>query len=233
MRNGNEKFLEAADRIGSRLCRDAIHFDGRCNWVGSSMEPVGQTWSVVERAFGPDLYAGTSGIALFLARLFDVTREPAHRKVAEAAVAQSRSQLDRLREAGIGFYSGMTGVAYAWIEIDAIFGTGGLTEQARTLSAEVTASNVERAELDVVSGCAGAIPALLQLHRRLDQPALREFAIRLGERLLSTAKPRDSGTSWHTVDVPAIDDLTGFSHGAGGIALALLELYVETGDERF
>jgi len=232
--DGDEKFLEAADRLGSRLCRDAICFNGRCNWIGASLEPVGQSWTVVQRAFGPDLYAGTSGIALFLARLYDLTREPVHRKIGQAAVAQSRSQIDRLRDTGgSGFYSGMTGVAYAWSEIDGILGGGDLTAQARTLLSEVAASNVELAGLDVVSGCAGAIPVLLAMNRRLDEPTLREFAVRLGERLLSTAKPRNTGMSWHTIDVPAIDDLTGFSHGAAGIAWALLELFAETGDDRF
>src|SRR5579859_1285072 len=68
-------FLETAFRLGARLCRDAVWDNDRCNWLGSSMDPVGNNWIVTERAFGPDLYAGTSGPALFLAYLHQFTSE--------------------------------------------------------------------------------------------------------------------------------------------------------------
>jgi type 2 lantibiotic biosynthesis protein LanM len=230
---GDPDFLAAAERIGSRLCRDAIHFEGRCNWIGASMEAVGGSWTVVERSFGPNLYSGTSGIALFLARLHAATDDPVHRSIASSAIAQSRSQVGSLRENGIGVYSGLLGIAYAWLEIDAIFGDGMLSEAANDLLKEILASDVERAELDVVSGCAGAIPVLLDLSRHLGEPALRDFAQMLGERLLKTAKTRENGMSWPTVQVPAIDHLTGFSHGTAGIAWALYELSLETGFDSY
>jgi len=226
-------FLEAAERIGSRLCRDAVHFDNRCTWIGSSMEFIGTSWAVVERAFGAELYSGTSGIALILARLYDLTGETVYRDIAKLAVAQSRKQAENLRKSGFGFYAGMTGLAYAWTEIGEAFGDGELLEAARTLLKQIMTCDIETQGLDVVSGCAGVIPVFLDLAHRLDEPALRDFAIRCGEHVLSSAKQRTAGMSWRTLEMPAVDDLTGFSHGTSGVAWALLELYTATGDERF
>ena len=75
-------FLDAADFIAARLCRDAVWAGGRCNWLGDSMEFVGGQWAVAHRAFGPDLYSGTSGVALSLAEAYAVTGEALFRETA-------------------------------------------------------------------------------------------------------------------------------------------------------
>lgn len=61
-------FLETANAIAARLCRDAIWNSKRCNWLGASMDYLLNNWTVTESSFGPDLYTGTSGIALFWVR---------------------------------------------------------------------------------------------------------------------------------------------------------------------
>src|SRR5947209_10966594 len=53
MNQRNEIFLQAADNIGTKLCRDALWADKRCNWLGDSMDVVDRAWQVVHRAFGP------------------------------------------------------------------------------------------------------------------------------------------------------------------------------------
>ena len=63
MSQQNKTFLEIADRIGCRLCRDAVWDANRCSWLGWSMEPVNNQWTTVYRSFAADLYGGTSGIA--------------------------------------------------------------------------------------------------------------------------------------------------------------------------
>ena len=86
--------------------------------------------------------------------------------------------------------------------------------------------------LDVVAGSAGAIAALLTLHRVNGSKRSLEVARMCGERLLETAKPNGAGISWLT-EIGGDEPQTGFSHGAAGIALALVELAAMTGDERF
>jgi lantibiotic modifying enzyme len=109
----NDLFLEVADAIGARLCRDAIWAGSRCNWLGASMEVVGGQWKVAQRTFGPDLYSGTSGIALFLGQLYRFAPERIYRLTALAAMQQALSRLEDISPmAQVSFYSGYAGVAY-------------------------------------------------------------------------------------------------------------------------
>lgn len=103
----NSVFLSAADRIGARLCRDALWSNGLCNWTADFAD---RDKVVGHRALTPDLYDGTSGIALFLHRLAAATGERIFRLTAEAALRQACS---RLPLQGCGLYAGGTGILYA------------------------------------------------------------------------------------------------------------------------
>src|SRR5579864_1676817 len=114
----NSVFLETAISIGARLCRGAIWDGPRCNWLGDSMEFESNNWTVVHRAFGPELYNGTSGIALFLARLYHMTGEKPFKTAAIGAALQAQSCAGQIPAAArIGFYSGQTGIAYTLLEL--------------------------------------------------------------------------------------------------------------------
>jgi lantibiotic modifying enzyme len=90
-----------------------------------------------------------------------------------------------------------------------------------------------RGGVDVIAGSAGAIPALLVAHASLGDEELRRTALHHGEHLLHTARREASGWSWDTLPGATRADLTGFAHGAAGIAWALLELHAATGDTRY
>ena len=237
MNEANEIFLQAAANIGAKLSRDALWAGNRCNWLGDSMEFVGNSWQVAHRTFGPDLYSGTSGIALFLARLFALTDEKLFRITAEGAIQQALSRLDVFGAAArIGFYSGLTGVSYALLELGEIFDRQDFVDKALAMTEGMADDDLSQQGLDVLSGCAGAIPVLLNIHRRYQREHLLELANRCGQRLLDTARRTDRGWSWNTLNVPDElnqNDLTGFSHGAAGIAWALLELNQKTGEAKY
>jgi hypothetical protein len=57
-----QRFLEAAVRIGRRLCRDSVWRDGRCNWLGWAMEPHGGQWVSAYRAMGVTVYDGSGAM---------------------------------------------------------------------------------------------------------------------------------------------------------------------------
>ncbi len=234
MTQSNGMFLEAANYIGARLCRDALWDGSRCNWLGDSMEYVDQNWSVAHRAFGPDLYSGTSGIALFLARLFKLTHDRLYRTTAEGGLQQAWSRLNDVSPAArIGFYSGVTGMAYAAMTLGDIFDSQGWMDRALKAIEGLTRDNPDEQGLDVISGSAGAIPALLEIYRTYRKDWLIDLALQHGEHLLKTARKSDAGWSWDTLNQPNGQDLTGFSHGTAGIAWSLLELHRQTGQERF
>ena len=227
-------FLEAANAIGARLSRDAIWDGVRCNWLGDSMEFLGNSWQVVHRAFGPELYNGTAGIALFLARLFAATDERLYRLTAEGAIRQATSRMEEIHPAArIGFYSGSTGIAYALMIIGEIFCNQRFIDQALQIPQRLAEDDPKQQGLDVLAGSAGAIPALLAMYRKYRKDYLLDLAIRRGEHLLKTARKRPNGWSWNTLNMPGDMDLTGFSHGTAGIAWALLELFQHTGQEKF
>jgi type 2 lantibiotic biosynthesis protein LanM len=229
-----EAFLEAAASLGRRLAREALWAGDRCNWLGDSMEFVDNGWNVVHRALGPDLYGGSSGIALFLAHLHRLTGERLFRVTAEGAMAHAEARLQDIPAAGrMAFYSGWIGIAHALVEMAEAFGDGAMLDRAFDLIAAAARDAADSPGLDVIGGAAGAIPALIDIHHRHPRDAVLPLATKLGEHLLATARQSENGWSWNTMDGQTSHDPTGYSHGAAGIALALLELSLETGNPQF
>ena len=185
-------------------------------------------------ALTPDLYAGTSGVALFLAELFAVTREPESRRTALGAIRQAVSRVDDVPAAArLGLFAGWLGIAFAAARVAVLLDEPVLLDRARALVERVAREPVDEREFDVISGRAGAVLALLALERMLDDPALRDLAVRFGDELLASAIDDHRGWSWKAPRGPRHRNLTGYSHGSAGVAHAALELFVATGDARY
>lgn len=227
-----KQFLENANYLGASICRDALWAGDRCNWLGPSMEFTSNSWSAVQKAYGPDLYSGTGGIALFLGHLYAETGENIYRLVAEGAISHCLSRLGDLhRSTRCGLYSGWTGIAYTLCDLARLFDRPEYAVEALRIAEALIEDDPTQSGLDVISGSAGAIAALLDIRRQQPRDSLLELAIKHGDHLLGTARKSEKGWSWETMGAPR--DLTGFSHGTAGIAWAFLELYHETREERF
>ena len=132
---------------------------------------------------------------------------------------------------------GQLGVAYAAWRIAALTAEDEPKSQAQWLLDELAHEVGRSGPLDVIGGNAGAIPALLAMSRDGVLEHARELAVTLGEELCQTATWEGTSCTWDpevasgagTASAP----LTGMSHGASGIAVALLELYAETKREEF
>jgi type 2 lantibiotic biosynthesis protein LanM len=216
------RFLAAAERIGCRLCRDAVWSGGRCNWLGWAMEPRAGQWATAFRAMGTNLYDGTAGIGIFLARLARYAGDPIIRATAQAALAQALTAVDGLAAAGeYGFYSALSGIAWASCEGGRLLEDSSLAargDEALLLAARI-APNPQR--LDVINGSAGVIPVLLDAATDSRREEFVAVAVRHGEHLLECAARSDEGWSWDTLGTPNERHLLGFAHGASGIASAL------------
>ena len=198
------------------------------------MEQISGEWKVVHRTLGGDFYGGTSGIGVFLARLFAVTGEKLFRTTSRAAIERALSAASSIFPAGrIGFYSGATGIAYAAIIAGELLHDPGLVERGLAMLEDLQEDDPDGQPLDVISGSAGAIPVLLGFEEKYQKNALGLLAKRHGDRLLNSARRRAEGWSWDTLQTSNGYDLTGFSHGTSGIAWALLELSQRTGIETF
>ncbi len=235
MSREQEIFLEAAHFLGARLCRDAIWAGRRCNWVGAGvLEQEGRPPTPARRACGADLYAGTSGIAAFLGRLYVSTGEKIFLLTAEGALRQALSRLDDFeRSSRAGFYTGLTGVAYALFELAEISGTEKFAAMALLILEEIGKDDTEGQGWDFLTGSAGAIPALLRIHQKRREEFLLASAIRHGERLLSALPESSEVEPRRNAPVFPREGVGGLARGAAGIALALLELYCVTAEQRF
>jgi lantibiotic biosynthesis protein len=231
-------FIETAARLGGRVCREALWAEGQCNWINPVMEPIGGRWRQVYKVAGPDLYAGTSGIALALAVLHRDTGDPLFRRAAIGAMSQAMAQARSLESAErIGLYSGCVGIALAALKIDALFGTDRWHRSALQLVEEVTGADIDRTRLDILAGCAGAVVGLL----RIGEIANPQWdwlgrATSLGDHLIECADRDDRGWSWsdpHATGKGAFGNLVGFSHGTAGVGTACVELFAATQFDRF
>jgi lantibiotic modifying enzyme len=227
-----ERLLAAACAIGDRLEALALRDGREVAWIASKTNLKQRQWSLVPA--GPDLYEGLPGIAFFLAYLGVLSGEARYTELAQATLGTLRRQLERNPSSltGIGAFTGWGGVLYTYAHLAALW-------QDRQWQAEIDTiierlpDLIERDEvLDVIGGSAGCIGSLL--HRSADGPSPRTLAVAVqcGDRLLARAQTMTHGTAWTTALAPE-RPLTGFSHGAAGIAWALLELAAWTGAPRF
>ncbi len=208
------EFVSMAERLGARLCRDAIWSGNQCNWTADCLEHGVKGYRALTGAF----YDGTSGIALFLHRLSEITGERIFSLTAQAALRQALTNISRL---GTGFYAGSLGVLFAQLQIRGDIDVDDLLHRAAR----------HPDDLDLMYGSAGAIAVLLSAFTKTRDQPLIEAALHHGDLLLEQAQNTSAGLSWVTFkDRPP---LTGFSHGAAGIAWALLELFRVTSEIRF
>lgn len=230
-------FLEAAFSLGARLCRDALWAGDCCNYLGFSMENLGGRWHQAYRAYGPDLYGGTAGIGLFLARLYAATGERLARHTARGAL---RHALNRAADVEVpsrwGLYTGWPGLSLAALEASVLLGEEELAQQAWRLLRELRKEQ-PAGQFDLLAGLAGAIPLLILAGQKLpDSKDLLELAVSLGDTLIAAGQWSEIGLSWGDAGQPGsrlIANLAGYSHGAAGIGLALLELWRACGEPRF
>ncbi|WP_158228780.1 lanthionine synthetase LanC family protein [Bradyrhizobium sp. Y36] len=226
------RFLTVADTIGRTLVRDAIWHEDRCNWLIWTKEPVGGAFSSVYRAAGVDFYQGVGGIALFLAQLVAFTGDRYQRETLGGAVRQVMARLREPMQDRIGLYSGMLGAAKAVISSGEIADESEWIDFGLEQLETISRSSPEPSQIDLLSGCAGAIVALVEIAQRYGRQNLLQEAHRLAEFLLSRAQHARDTVSWPT-NIGEGRNLLGLSHGTAGIALALLELNAVSPDKRY
>ncbi|HEY0555545.1 MAG TPA: class III lanthionine synthetase LanKC [Thermoanaerobaculia bacterium] len=121
-----------------------------------------------------------------------------------------------------GLYIGMAGIAWTLLEL-------GHPERARKILADSAAHPIPQT-YDVFYGLAGWGMAQLRFHQEFGEPQYLEAAISAGRQLLEQRIVDEAGCHWAT-DTDEI--LFGYAHGAAGVSLFLLYLYLATGDEEF
>lgn len=235
-----EDYRHESFRLGEELWRDAIRDrKGRPEWLGLDLGADG--FSFKFGLVGNSLYSGATGIALLFARLAMSSPNPT-----SAACWHERAWccFERLAELSEGNSMDPLFRKLPYLPCG-LHGTGGiilaiqlLSQAKKTTKASQLVDKVmqqlrpERLQadenFDVLGGVAGLIGPLLLM----GTPQALELASICGDRLVD--QQLDSGgwvsSAFASKSRPA---LTGFSHGAAGIAAALSRLAKVTGENRY
>lgn len=231
-----QELVDKAISIAEELKQYAIVArDGSATWIAP--EYIHQVKRYQVQPLGNDLYSGICGIALFLAALERVTLNGTFRDLALGALKPLREKLNDsesnrrlLKHMGLGGIAGLGSVIYAMVLISQLLDESTLIEDAKRASTSITLDAISSDDkLDIIAGTAGTILGLLVLYQVIKDQALIDRLVACGQHLLmSRAKSATGYRAWITIKNNP--PLTGFSHGAAGIAYALLRLYEVTTD---
>ncbi|MEA5552683.1 type 2 lanthipeptide synthetase LanM family protein [Anabaena cylindrica UHCC 0172] len=228
------QFLAAALAVGDRLESLAIQGGGDATWVG--IELVDQrNWMLVSS--GIDLYTGLPGIMLFLAYLGAVTHQERYTVLAQSAMKTLRQQVQQVQKVqsvvtSIGAFTGWSGLIYTLTHLGVLWEQPELIAEAEQTAALLPSLIEYDQQFDVIGGAAGCLVSLINLHHHAPSALTLQTALQCGDWLLAHAQPMNRGLAW-VANGFSKSPLSGFSHGAGGIAWSLLKLYQFTGEERF
>ncbi|HEV3117236.1 MAG TPA: type 2 lanthipeptide synthetase LanM, partial [Gemmataceae bacterium] len=219
-----------ADWITEQAVRGAA---GDVSWIGLTLVRD-EHYSLLP--LGTDLYDGVPGVALFLAYLGKFTGEERYTDVARACLKTMWRRLgpDKRHKTvdGIGGFSGWGGILYTLAHLGTLWNEPEIFAAAGEYVSGLPRLIEQDKYFDIGSGSAGCIAGLLCLHRCAPSGATLAAAVQCGDHLLASALSMANGLGWDW-PWPSRGPLIGYAHGAAGIALALLQLEEQTGEERF
>lgn len=231
-------FLEVAARIGTRVASAAEWVsDTSATWtiMSPDRENPALRVAVPARASGT-FYEGTSGIAVFLAELWNATgrKDDLLIRTALGGIRFALDEAGELPAQSFGFHGGRVGIAWAAAQVGRIAGRPELMAEAQAVLEAAAGNENEDRGLDVIGGGGGAIQALVGMAPLLPDPEVAMgMARRLGDHLIAAADHEPEGWCWGTMRGSAVRHLCGYAHGSAGIGHAFLELYLATGDSRY
>ncbi|MBN81442.1 MAG: type 2 lantipeptide synthetase LanM [Planctomycetaceae bacterium] len=226
-----EELIEASERIGQRLCATALRGDDDASWIGLELAND-KEWALSTLSL--DLYDGMPGVALYLGYLGHLTGKERYTEFARLAVSTIKKQCRELAtdERSIGAFDGWSGVIYTLTHLGTLWQDPSLLELAVELIDRIPPLIQHDDASDIISGAAGAILSLLGVHRLAATSKALPTAVSCGDHLLEVLEARLPGSDGRS-GRGSKPLLSGFSHGAAGMALALFELAEAGGDRRY
>ena len=231
------------------------------NFINSRKKqgPEGIYWSLQDAAEGRSIYydeicmyAGASGIIVFLLGLYQTTNDVSYLQEAEEAATYIRYRFDHDRDlkrnfSKYAFSSGWSGAGFAMIQLYKATGN----EKYKTFVADI----IESAKADAkpgkngkgyswtsfpgIVGDAGTVLFFLYAAKAFGREDWTAFAAKAGENFLEQRHDAGNGTCWY----PGVDPVyfgakedyidPNFPMGTGGIGFVLLNLYEASGDQKF
>lgn len=247
-----KQLLQEANRIATEIEQRVIWGkDGSVKWISFAYIPNVEIFQLMP--LPEDLYNGNGGIALFLSALDYVRGTQQFHQLSLAAFQPIQkfiqtADFESIRKfvrVGIGGGTGLGSIIYALVKASQFLQEPTLLDDALAVAKLITPEliNIDK-QFDIIGGAAGAILGLLALYKVTKDPNVLEIAVNCGQHLLAhqtepkkqfiypnlSTQNSKSGKAWQILGQK---HYTGFSHGAAGIAYALLQLYAVTQNEAF
>jgi len=231
-----DELLRAAIKLANEIEAKAFRqSNGDLGWMVLNYAPAAERYTL--QPMENDLYNGRAGVGLFFAALEKISPGSSYRALAHASLKPIQRWIklatdEELTEFGFGGYAGLSSIVYALTRAGEFLGEDELIADARSAALRIRSDQIEKDDsLDAMNGAAGAIPGLLACYAATGEPEVLARAVACGRHLLQRrALDKFGFRTWPTLDGC---HLTGFSHGAAGIAYALLLLYKITADAEF
>lgn len=184
---------------------------------------LGRDMQTRVRPLGSDLYSGLPGVVLALAYGGgDASSE--HDLGARKLAAAHFADLDLIGSEKIGMCEGLGGSLYLAAHLGSLW-----NEHAYGVIADVIVDRIvdlayHDRHLDIFSGAAGAILALVSARDMLPHERIASAVKKLVSHLDAHAIWNGGACSWVS-SIPSVEATSGFAHGVSGIAYALLRAH--------
>src|SRR5581483_618805 len=132
----------------------------------------------------------------------------------------------------IGVFNGLGSYIYVLSHLAVLWNDTALLDQAERTMEELEPLIDGDREFDLLSGSAGCIGALGALNSARRSERVKNLVERCASHLVNSAMEAETGLAWNT-RIKSDQPLTGFSHGVAGIAWALVEAGVISGNARY
>lgn len=170
-----------------------------------------------------DLFNGTAGVVLFFLRMYDHYKLPYYMQACIAATGTLLHHPAVRQQEYYTLYTGATGLLYLCIKMYEATGEKEYLQHSMQLLEEFEQGIFGQVvQDDLISGHAGNIFLLTYLYGHTQNEALPALIRRLTDKMIRHARIAPQGLRWGHIK-RSFDCLTGFSHGASGIAYALLQ----------
>lgn len=219
---------DIAGAVARRVEEAAIRRGATASWLVLDHAGAGSA-SLNFDVVGADLYGGLAGVILFLGYAGQANEDASTASNLEELARAALETLHRRRMPDtLSAFEGYAGLIYLWTRLAMLWNDATLLDRAEAAVADLVPRVESDTCLDIISGSAGCILCMLALHRARPSSGALELAVRCADHLTSRAMSTDIGIGWDGMEIQR-----GFSHGASGIAFALLELSVASGEARF
>lgn len=240
--NGSDKEASRTDGEARQLIKAAIRDITReiessavivaedIGWLDVNDDKSG--YQGIIDAVDQSLYSGIAGISIFLAYAGKLGISEDERGCVDLCLKKLLGPLAAPRTiSDWSAFGGAMGTIYALVHLACLSGDRMIVDELTRIELPSESQLLRNEHHDIIAGHAGTILAMLRAFEATGREEYIVLATRLGHRLVELRESDEDSCWWVSPEFGVA--LTGFAHGAGGIAFALNELGAQTGEMVF